>query len=120
MNNPVFWGNFLYSVKVLKIQKNRITNGCRSTDSHANLIKNLNTTTVYISSLLLFVANNKNKSKMNSNVTTQILDKNLSSTNLYQIQHYTKKESTPSGYSCLTNPQSIKSLIDNIKQFHSA
>jgi hypothetical protein len=69
----IFWGNSSHSAQIFKIQKNmiRIITGCRSRDSCRDLLKNrkiLPLRSQYILSFLLFVVNNKNKFKLNSDV----------------------------------------------------
>jgi hypothetical protein len=66
-----FWRNSPHSTKTVKIQKNiiRITTGYRSKDSFRHLSKNLKILPLqsqYILSLLLLLANTKNKFKINS------------------------------------------------------
>jgi hypothetical protein len=68
----IFWGNSSHSVKFFKIQKNiiRIFTEYRSRNSCRDLFKNLKILPLqsqYILSLLLFVVDNKNKFKLNSN-----------------------------------------------------
>jgi hypothetical protein len=78
----IFWGNSSQSAKIFKIQKKNIIRsitGCRSRDTSRDLFKNLKILPLqsqYILSLLLFVVNNKNKFKLNSDVC-KILDKNI-------------------------------------------
>lgn len=69
----IFWRNSSHSTKIFKIQMNiiRIITRCRRKDSCTDLFKNLIILPLqsqYTLSLLLYVINNKNKFKVNSEV----------------------------------------------------
>jgi hypothetical protein len=69
----IFWGTSSHSTTIFKIQKNiiRIITKCRIRDSSRDLFKTLKILPLqshYMLSLLLFVINNKNKFKLNSDV----------------------------------------------------
>jgi hypothetical protein len=88
---------------------------CGSTDSCRDLFKNLKILYLqsqYILSLLLFLVN-KNKFLSNSDVTTHILDQNITSTNLNQICHSMKKECTQLAQNSLTVPHKAPETYGN-------
>jgi hypothetical protein len=69
----IFWGNSSYSNSIFKLQNRiiRIIKGADKRDSCNKLYNALNILPLisqYISSLLLFVVNNKNKFRMNSEI----------------------------------------------------
>jgi hypothetical protein len=69
----IFSGNLSHSAKIFKVQKNRtrIIRGCRSRESCGDLFKNLNILpleSLYVLSLLVFLANNNNRFQLNSDV----------------------------------------------------
>jgi hypothetical protein len=95
----IFWGNFPYNVKSFKIQKNiiKIITKCRDRASCRDLFKTLKMLPLqsqYTFSLPLFVANNKSKFKINSDVYNTYTRQKFIFSNLYHIYRYTKKEST--------------------------
>jgi hypothetical protein len=69
----IFWGYSSHSTKIFKIQKKiiKIIAGCRSRGSCRDLFKNLKILPLpsqYILSILLFLVNNRDKFKLNSDV----------------------------------------------------
>ena len=69
----IFWRNSSHIAKIFKILNNiiRIITGCRNTDSCRDLFQNVKILPLqsqFILSLLIFVVNNKNKFKLNSDV----------------------------------------------------
>jgi hypothetical protein len=122
----IFWGKSSHSTKIFIIQKKiiRIIAGCRSRGSCRDIFKNLKIlplSSQYILSLLLFVVNNKDKLKLNSDVhsinTRQKYNFHQPSSNLSLYQ----KGVYPFGIKVFNNlPQSIKNLSNDTKQFKSA
>jgi len=88
----LLWGNSSHSVQIFKIQKNviRFITGCRSGDSCRDLFKNQKILPLQ-SQYVLFVVNNENKFKLNSDMSHKY--RNVTFTSLHQIYHYIKKES---------------------------
>ena len=82
----IFWGNSSYSTNIFRLHKEviRIIMGCRSRDSCKEWIKKLKILPLqsqYILSLLLFVVNNKDQCKVNSEIHSFNTRQN---SNLYQ------------------------------------
>jgi hypothetical protein len=121
----IFSGNFSHSAKIFKIWKNiiRIITGCKK-DSCSDLFKNVRILpfqSQFILSLLLFVVNNKNNFKLNSDIhhvnTRQKRDSHqpFSDLLLYQIGVYL------TGINVFNRlPQSIKNVSDIHKQFKTS
>jgi len=70
----IFWGDSSHSAKIFKTQKNiiGIITGYRSRDSCRDFFQNLKILPLqsqYVLSLLLFVVKNKNKFKLNSDMS---------------------------------------------------
>ena len=122
----IFWGNSSHSANIFEIHKNliRIVTGCRIRDSCRDLFKNLKILPLqsqYILLFLLFVVNNKNRCKLNSDVhhinTRRNCNFHQPSSNSSQYQNGV----CSTGIKIFNNlPQSIKNLSDNPKQFKSS
>jgi hypothetical protein len=109
----IYWGNSLHSVEIFKVQKCivRIITECRSRDSCRDLSKSKNFTsllTIYTISSV-FVLDNKNKFKSNSDVYHINTRQNCNMTNIYST-----------GIQAVNNlPLSMENLSDNAEQFKS-
>jgi hypothetical protein len=85
----IFCGSSSYSI-VFRLQKRvfRIITGARSTDSCRGFFKKLKTShfhSQYILSFLLFVVNNKDQYKVNSEIKVSTLDRTLTFNKHYKI-----------------------------------
>ena len=122
----IFSGNSSHSANIFKVQKNRIRiiRGCRSRETCRDLFKNVNILpleSLYVPSLLVFLANNNNRFLLNSDVhhinKGQKCNFHQPSSN-FSPHH---KRVYPVGIKWFNSlPQSIKNISDNPKQFKSA
>jgi hypothetical protein len=122
----IFWGNSPLSILIFRIQKRviRIITDSRSWDSCRELFKNLTILPLqsqYIFSLLLFMSNNREQFKSNSQIhsinTRHINNLHHPTCNLTAFQkgtHYL-------GIKVFNSlPPSIKNIVDDMKQFKFA
>jgi len=122
----IFWGNSYYSTTIFRLQKRTIRNnvGLRSRDScreYSKKLKILPLQSQYILSLLLFVINNRNYFKENSDIhnidtrTKSNLHQPLANSSIYQKGTYYY------GIKVFNNlPSQIKDLSVNKNQFRCA
>jgi hypothetical protein len=117
----IFWNNSPHSIHIFRLQKRivRIIINSRGRDSCRELFRNLNILPLqsqYIYSLLLFMVNNRDEFKSNSEIHG-VHDFHYPSSNLTTFQkgpHYF-------GIKMFNSfPPSIKSLAHDTKQFRSA